>query len=368
MNKGVKYDQDKPRWGLLPFKELEAVVDVLTSGSKKYSDGNWKIVPNAEERYFDAMLRHISQYRYGEKNDSETGKSHLAHAMCCSLFLLWFDNNPDAERFYDDEPKKDKLDLTKHDCGASFNLKPDDIKNYRYMTIDAMLKKISDAIKDGSVELETLVCINVYDEYYEYVGKDAPHFKFKEISSGKLEFYTDPKDIPEQVSVEDLMDRLQPLKDDPTRISPSPMNPLNRLIGDGVASLTTEPDKMKMDEIVESIDNIILDIENGTGVCAPRPSVDTIPVVEFATDPKKEPRCCYYNMGNVKQIFCTPEEILECLQSNFDANDHIGNDWFNSTTMQCMHLPANYAYVGSNSTEHFFFKLIDNKFERVVYG
>lgn len=92
MGKGVKYDGDKPRWGLLPFKQLEEVVDVLTFGSKKYTDGNWKKVENAHERYFDAMLRHISQYRYDEKLDSETKKSHLAHATCCALFMMWFDD------------------------------------------------------------------------------------------------------------------------------------------------------------------------------------------------------------------------------------------------------------------------------------
>lgn len=96
---GVKYDTDKPRWGLLPFEQVEEVVDVLTSGAKKYSVGNWMKVPDAEERYFDAMLRHVTQYHYGEKQDDETGKSHLAHAICCALFIMWFDDNksPDIE-------------------------------------------------------------------------------------------------------------------------------------------------------------------------------------------------------------------------------------------------------------------------------
>jgi uncharacterized coiled-coil protein SlyX len=96
---GVKYDGDKPRWGLLPFREVQDVVDVLTAGSKKYSDDNWKYVDNAKERYYDAMLRHISQYRFAKERDmselifdDETGKSHLAHAICCALFIMWFDH------------------------------------------------------------------------------------------------------------------------------------------------------------------------------------------------------------------------------------------------------------------------------------
>lgn len=88
---GVKYDNDKPQWSLLPFKALKEVVDVLTYGARKYAPDNWKKVPNAKQRYIDAALRHFTAYIGGEKLDSETGKSHLAHAMCCMLFLLAFE-------------------------------------------------------------------------------------------------------------------------------------------------------------------------------------------------------------------------------------------------------------------------------------
>lgn len=88
---GVKYDSDKPQWSLVPFKAMTQVVDVLTYGARKYAPDNWKKVPDARRRYIDAAFRHLSAYVSGEKNDSETGKSHLAHAMCCLLFLLAFD-------------------------------------------------------------------------------------------------------------------------------------------------------------------------------------------------------------------------------------------------------------------------------------
>lgn len=96
---GRKYDSDKPRWGLLPYRELEDIVKVLTFGSKKYADDNWKHVENGRERYFDAMMRHINEYRQAKqtdnpdkKYDDETGLNHLSHAMCCALFLMWLDN------------------------------------------------------------------------------------------------------------------------------------------------------------------------------------------------------------------------------------------------------------------------------------
>jgi hypothetical protein len=92
---GVKYDNDKPQWSLLPFKALKEVVDVLTYGAKKYAPDNWKKVPNAKQRYIDAGFRHFTAYAAGEKLDPETGKSHLAHALCCLLYLLAFEIGED---------------------------------------------------------------------------------------------------------------------------------------------------------------------------------------------------------------------------------------------------------------------------------
>lgn len=89
--KGKKFDAEKPRWDLMPLKVLEEVVDVLTMGAKKYSDGNWMRVPDGRRRYFAACLRHLTSWQAGEKTDKESGKSHLAHAVCCLIFLLWYD-------------------------------------------------------------------------------------------------------------------------------------------------------------------------------------------------------------------------------------------------------------------------------------
>lgn len=88
---GMKFDDGKPMWRLLPFRELREVVDILTFGVKKYAVDNWKkVIP--PERYIDAAFRHFTSWVEGEKIDPETGKSHLAHAVCNLLFLMWFDN------------------------------------------------------------------------------------------------------------------------------------------------------------------------------------------------------------------------------------------------------------------------------------
>ena len=90
---GLKFDLGKLRHSLLPAGTVTEILKVLEYGAKKYSENNWRLVDNARDRYYDAALRHITDWYEGNPKDSETGLSHLAHASCCLLFLLWFDLN-----------------------------------------------------------------------------------------------------------------------------------------------------------------------------------------------------------------------------------------------------------------------------------
>lgn len=97
-NLGRKDDSDKRRYDLVPWKEFQEVVDVLTAGATKYAPDNWKHVPEARSRYLAAAQRHIIDgwacgERYDDISKGGDGKHHLAHAICCLLFLMWFDNN-----------------------------------------------------------------------------------------------------------------------------------------------------------------------------------------------------------------------------------------------------------------------------------
>lgn len=85
---GRKFDGDKLRYGLLPPKALKETVQVLTLGAQKYEPDNWKHVPDAQNRYFNALQRHLWDHFSGEQNDPETGINHLAHAVCNIFFLL----------------------------------------------------------------------------------------------------------------------------------------------------------------------------------------------------------------------------------------------------------------------------------------
>lgn len=85
---GRKFDTGKPEFSLLPPWALEAVAKVLTVGAQKYERNNWKYVPNGRARYFNAAYRHLNAYMKDEKFDPETGENHLAHAICCLMFVL----------------------------------------------------------------------------------------------------------------------------------------------------------------------------------------------------------------------------------------------------------------------------------------
>ncbi|NRN27876.1 hypothetical protein HHJ84_06220 [Photorhabdus heterorhabditis subsp. aluminescens] len=87
-----KHDASKYRFSLLPLQPVIETLRVLEFGANKYSPDGWKTVPNGMTRYFDALMRHIFAYRSGEKYDPESNLSHLAHAACCLLFLMEFEN------------------------------------------------------------------------------------------------------------------------------------------------------------------------------------------------------------------------------------------------------------------------------------
>lgn len=88
---GIKFDANKPEYGLIPPHALEELAIVLTVGANKYSRENWRFVPEAKRRYFDAMQRHLWAWKRGERFDLETGRHHLAHAAACLFFLYEHD-------------------------------------------------------------------------------------------------------------------------------------------------------------------------------------------------------------------------------------------------------------------------------------
>jgi hypothetical protein len=86
----VKFDSVKLRWDLLPFDAVAGTVSVLTHGAQKYSPNGWQSLPDARNRYFAALMRHLAAYQVDELIDPESGLPHLDHAAANLLFLQWF--------------------------------------------------------------------------------------------------------------------------------------------------------------------------------------------------------------------------------------------------------------------------------------
>ena len=84
-----KYDNEKPMMDLIEPEFLIKMAEVLTFGANKYGRENWKENGGlAPHRLYAAGQRHLNTYWSGEKMDSESGMSHLAHAACCIMMLM----------------------------------------------------------------------------------------------------------------------------------------------------------------------------------------------------------------------------------------------------------------------------------------
>ena len=85
----LKYDSGKLKYHLVPSESIQAIAEIMTYGAEKYCENSWQGLDDFENRYYDALMRHLEAWRQGEKIDKESGKLHLAHAATNAIFLLW---------------------------------------------------------------------------------------------------------------------------------------------------------------------------------------------------------------------------------------------------------------------------------------
>lgn len=88
---GAKLDKGKPRVGLVLKSFSRALLEVCkvgTFGANKYTDNGWLEVPDAQERYTDAGLRHFLYEAAGEELDKDSLLLHAAHEAWNSLAKL----------------------------------------------------------------------------------------------------------------------------------------------------------------------------------------------------------------------------------------------------------------------------------------
>lgn len=117
----IKYDQGKHKLSQFPREAMEAVVEVMEYGARKYGKGSWNRVE--VERYIDAAARHLYAMQDIDENgrecvnlskkDDESGLEHLYHLACNIVYAVALYRREKNEKgLYVTDPQKDLTILT----------------------------------------------------------------------------------------------------------------------------------------------------------------------------------------------------------------------------------------------------------------
>lgn len=104
-NPKTRYGITKQPYQYTPSTALRAVATVHKLGADKYGSHNWRENSVSAMVYYDAIMRHLEDWRDGVTVDVESGQNQLAHIGACVNILL------DAEAngcLIDDRPKLNK--------------------------------------------------------------------------------------------------------------------------------------------------------------------------------------------------------------------------------------------------------------------
>jgi len=150
---GLRYNEGKLPYDLIPFEAEEGLARVLAHGAKKYAARNWEKGMDWSIPY-GAMRRHLAAWWNGEKTDKESGLSHMAHVLCNAAFLITYEEReigtdnrphtyPEVLNKVSDMPLKDFLPR----AGEPFAGDPP-LEDPQYSVIP-IKKSPTDKIEDG---------------------------------------------------------------------------------------------------------------------------------------------------------------------------------------------------------------------------
>ena len=92
---GLRFDDKKPRFDLIPTYPMFQLARLFAFGTKKYAERNWeKGMPWS--KVIAPLQRHLCNWMAGEDNDDETGLSHMIHVAWNAMVLVEY------ERLYRD--------------------------------------------------------------------------------------------------------------------------------------------------------------------------------------------------------------------------------------------------------------------------
>ena len=100
-SKADRYNNGKTQWGLVDFKSIKPMVDVLEFGALKYSPNNWKKGLDTTE-ICESIMRHLTALMDGEDNDPESGLPHMGHIQCNTMFYNYMVRNKEIKKKKDD--------------------------------------------------------------------------------------------------------------------------------------------------------------------------------------------------------------------------------------------------------------------------
>lgn len=100
---GKKETKGKPVMALFPPEMETAVSIVLTEAMRKgkYEAENWR-EGILYSNYVSAMMRHLNQFRRGQRYDKESGLQHLWHAAANLAFLISYEEDQEKYKEYND--------------------------------------------------------------------------------------------------------------------------------------------------------------------------------------------------------------------------------------------------------------------------
>lgn len=86
-NGGLRYNDGKVRFDLLPPEALWELANLYTKGAIKYADRNWER-GMSWGKCFASMMRHAWSFWRGEEIDEETGVHHMI-AVAWNAFAIY---------------------------------------------------------------------------------------------------------------------------------------------------------------------------------------------------------------------------------------------------------------------------------------
>lgn len=95
----------------LRMKTLFAVGMAMVEGARKYGRHNYRVSGVRASVYYDALLRHLHQWWYGEDIDKDSNIEHIIKALACMAVFLdalknnkWIDDRPPKIEWYEELP------------------------------------------------------------------------------------------------------------------------------------------------------------------------------------------------------------------------------------------------------------------------